>query len=733
VLWAVKHFRYYILGRKCTVFTDCVALPAIFHTPKSSHELYKEAVLLQQYDIVVKYIKGEHNGCADVLSRLVLPDEVPSIEDDVAAVPLFIIHDPHSVLSRQLFTETHDEIKEAQSSCRQSRDLYRYLDEDILPDEPARIRSTLAKASKFTIEQSLLCRRGSRGWLLPVIPLSYHQVLVSRAHQFLGHFGAAKVYEFLRNKAWWIGMRSDIRIILSSCEICAKENNGPRIEPPLSQVLLHRPFERLEVDIVSLQPSKNKYQYILMFIDCFTKWVEAIPYKKMPTAQQVTAALKEHIIARFGCPQTVHSDRGSNLVESKLLIHASETFGFKVSSGFSHIARSQGTVERCNGTITRLLVKLMRTFNTNNWDELLPAALLAYRSTIHRSAGQTPFFLIYGRDIDLPFGLHSRDCFAPPLESPEWELYAVELARRMQTIWGTASQMLQHTQLINKQAFMKRRMKMPNIKLGDTVLLFHPQNRRKGLTETRTGPYAITTLTETGAVLQPSWCRPHDPLLESSDSGECASCHVRYFVGLHRLKLWRQPARPSPQESATHRRVVSLSVEVGGRTTEIPTHSVLGMSCYPSEHTEHSQMFYNFTAESGTTRFVQGQAAPQQDQQDKTTMTTTAPLRHHDQGANVKHLGRRRQSPSKRIPMMRDKSLSPRLSFCPSLPCPHVSSNRPASFVRRSALGPFRGSCAETTGTLNPVASIPSKGGCRAQIPTSESSLTYCNIPMLLD
>jgi hypothetical protein len=135
----------------------------------------------------------------------------------------------------------------------------------------------------------------------------------------------------------------------------------------------------------------------------------------------------------------------------------------------------------------------------------------------------------------------------------------------------------------------------------------------------------------------------------------------------------------------------------------------------------------------GATRFVQGQAAPQQDQQDKTTMTTTAPLRHHDQGANVKHLGRRRQSPSKRIPMMRDKSLSPRLSFCPSLPCPHVSSNRPASLVRRSALGPFLGSCADNTGTWNHVASLPSKGGCSAQIPTFESSPTYCNIPMLLD
>ena len=41
----------------------------------------------------------------------------------------------------------------------------------------------------------------------------------------------------------------------------------------------------------------------------FTMWVEAVPMKNV-TAKDVVSFVKEHIIYRFGIPQTITTDQG---------------------------------------------------------------------------------------------------------------------------------------------------------------------------------------------------------------------------------------------------------------------------------------------------------------------------------------------------------------------------------------------------------------------------------------
>ena len=40
-----------------------------------------------------------------------------------------------------------------------------------------------------------------------------------------------------------------------------------------------------------------------------------------------------------------------------------------------------------------------------NWDEYLPLLLLAYRSSVHESTGQTPYMMMFGRHALLPTDL----------------------------------------------------------------------------------------------------------------------------------------------------------------------------------------------------------------------------------------------------------------------------------------------------------------------------------------
>ena len=44
--------------------------------------------------------------------------------------------------------------------------------------------------------------------------------------------------------------------------------------------------------------------------DYFTKWVEAIPLKTV-TSKNMVDFVKEHIVYRFGIPQTITTDQGT--------------------------------------------------------------------------------------------------------------------------------------------------------------------------------------------------------------------------------------------------------------------------------------------------------------------------------------------------------------------------------------------------------------------------------------
>jgi hypothetical protein len=63
-------------------------------------------------------------------------------------------------------------------------------------------------------------------------------------------------------------------------------------------------------------PSSKGHQYILAITDYFTKWVEVIPMKSM-TSMDVINFVKEHVIHRFGIPQTITTDGGSVFISEE--------------------------------------------------------------------------------------------------------------------------------------------------------------------------------------------------------------------------------------------------------------------------------------------------------------------------------------------------------------------------------------------------------------------------------
>ena len=72
----------------------------------------------------------------------------------------------------------------------------------------------------------------------------------------------------------------------------------------------------------------------------------------------------------------------------------------------------------------RTLLMMLAMFageNRDDWDDLLPAVMMAYRSSVHESTGFSPYRLMFGEECTLPMdvGLPRREQDSPdPITNP---------------------------------------------------------------------------------------------------------------------------------------------------------------------------------------------------------------------------------------------------------------------------------------------------------------------------
>ena len=72
VVWAVKHFRPYLYGHQCDIYTDHEALKSLLNTPQPSGKLARWGMAIQELDVRILHRSGKHNANADALSRVPL-------------------------------------------------------------------------------------------------------------------------------------------------------------------------------------------------------------------------------------------------------------------------------------------------------------------------------------------------------------------------------------------------------------------------------------------------------------------------------------------------------------------------------------------------------------------------------------------------------------------------------------------------------------------------------------
>ena len=128
-------------------------------------------------------------------------------------------------------------------------------------------------------------------------------------------------------------------------------------------------------------------------VDYFTKWIEAEALAKI-TSQNVLHFYKRNILARFGIPQAIVTDNGTQFID-----HTFQEFFTKLGTTqhFASVEHPQmnDQAKSANRVILRGLKRSLDE-TKKRWVEELHNMLWAYRTTTHSSTGESPFRIAYG-------------------------------------------------------------------------------------------------------------------------------------------------------------------------------------------------------------------------------------------------------------------------------------------------------------------------------------------------
>jgi hypothetical protein len=233
-------------------------------------------------------------------------------------------------------------------------------------------------------------------------------------------------------------------------------------------------MERLSIDAIGPLPiNEDGYQYILVIIDCFTRWTELYPLKDVSAKSAADALI--NFAGRFGFAKQLVSDRGSQFVNS-IISDVLQLLECDHSLTMAYSKEENSIVERANKEILRHLRAIVNNSKVKkDWKQVLPFVQRIINSSVNRSIGVSPAALVFGNMIDLNRNIIQDELFtSPEINYENLSDYAADLLAKQKLIISIA----QEIQARNHAQHLKDQVSNPTIfDLNSWVLVSYPKNR----------------------------------------------------------------------------------------------------------------------------------------------------------------------------------------------------------------------------------------------------------------
>ncbi|KAJ9557796.1 LOW QUALITY PROTEIN: hypothetical protein OSB04_012410 [Centaurea solstitialis] len=427
VVFALKIWRHYLYGTKCTIFTDHKSLQHILDQKMLNMRQRRWVELLSDYDCEIKYHPGKANVVADALSRKerVKPTRARAM----------------GVLVQ---TSLKSQILEAQR-------------EALMIDNIK--KETLHGVEKeFEKKGDGVCYFKGRIWIPSVEQL--RKMIRDEAHQskYSIHPGSDKMYKGLKEHYWWPGMKRDIATYVSKCLTCAKV----KAEHQKPSGLLQQPeipewkWEQISMDFVTKLPKTKKgHDTIWVIVDRLTKSAHFLPIKETYSIDKLARLYVDEVVMRHGVPISIISDRDSRFT-SRFWQSLQATLGTRVDLSTAYHPQTDGTIQTLEDMLRACVIEF-----GGSWDDHLPLVEFSYNNSYHASIQCAPYEALYGRKCRSPLNW---------LEVGENKLFRPDVVQETTDKIKMVQEKLK-TARDRQKSYADNRRKPLEFQVGDKVLL----------------------------------------------------------------------------------------------------------------------------------------------------------------------------------------------------------------------------------------------------------------------
>ena len=390
-------WKGFLEDKSFLVCSDHMALERKLH--KSSHDppitdrQSRWIERLMPFALTFEYIKGENNVVADALSRC------PLVANSITVVRSMLAG---LMIRMKVVAETDEEYIELRRKAIEDDNSLRIVDQLVLDEDDC-----------------VFVPRDD----------SLRTLLISEAHDSSvgGHFGEERTLEMMKRNWRWRGMTTDVIDYVRSCVKCQKTKHDTR-KPAglLFPIVAQCPWHIVTMDFVSkfASAANTHHNQCLVIIDKFTKYTILEGCHTTIDAKDTARIFIKRVIAPFGVPKVVISDRGpqfSSAVWKEIL----NIFGTRIALAATHHPQTDGQSERAIQTVLRM-VRAFATEQQELWEDMLPMFELALNHANNRSTKHSPFQMLFGRSPRVPldfamdnFNENPENLIVPPSAS-QW-------------------------------------------------------------------------------------------------------------------------------------------------------------------------------------------------------------------------------------------------------------------------------------------------------------------------
>ncbi|GJV83827.1 reverse transcriptase domain-containing protein [Tanacetum coccineum] len=384
VVFALKIWRHYLYGTKCTVFTDHKSLQHILNQKELNMRQRRWLELLSDYDCDIRYHPGKANVVADALSR---KEREPPLR--VRALVMTISLDlPKQILNAQTEARKPENIK--------NEDVGGMLIENAKYPEAIRTEKLEPRTD------GTLCLNG-RSWLPCYGDLRTVIMHESHKSKYSIHPGSEKMYQDVKKLYWWPNIKADIATYVSKCLTCAKvkaehqRQSGLLVQPEIPQWK----WDNITMDFVTKLPKSSQgYDTIWVIVDRLTKSAIFIPMKETDPLEKLARMYLKEVVTRHGIPVSIICDRDPRFA-SNFWRSLQKALGTSLDMSTAYHPQTDGQSERTIQTLEDMLRACVIDFG-NGWVKHLPLVEFSYNNSYHASIKAAPFEALYGRKCRSP-------------------------------------------------------------------------------------------------------------------------------------------------------------------------------------------------------------------------------------------------------------------------------------------------------------------------------------------